>query len=323
MERLIYAEVLDRRGRVRERVPLEDLPFSIGRDYHNRLILDDPYVCARHAQIERSADGGLVLRDLESRNGVICGGQRVSELTLESDSVIRLGRTVLRFRDAEAGVPAALLDGPDRFARLPLRAIALALLGAVAAVTGFGEVRASFRPVDWVDVASAFATQILLLTLWAGMWAVITRVFGDRTRFTAHWIWAACYLVLDEWLGWAGSYARFLFAPIGLLEGVELGAGLALVVALLYGHLTLAGMTQVPRKALLAAATGTALLMANQLNTLVDRPDWVQVLPYWSRLEPLDPGWLPRDAPDAFFRRVEDLRHELDQLAHQPRKEPG
>lgn len=316
MDRVIFAEVLDRRGHVGERVRVTTLPFSIGRAYRNDLILEDAYVCPQHAQLEAGAEGGVYLRDLGSRNGLIQGGDRVAELRIEAGLSVRLGHTTVRFRDAETAVPPALYDDRYPLAQPLVRIAAVALLGVVAAVTALGELRETYRPVEWVDLASAFSTQILLLTLWAGIWALITRVFSHRTRFLAHWVLAASYLVLDEALSWAGSYARFLFAPILPLELFELTAGLVVIAALLYGHLTLAGMTQVPRKALLAVALGGGLLTANQLNTLVQRPDWTQVLPYWSQLQPVDPTWLPRDAPETFFQRVEGLRGELDQLAH-------
>jgi len=317
----MYAEVLDRRGRVRERVRVTDLPFSIGRAYGNDLILDDPYVCPEHARLEPGPDGNIYLRDLGSRNGLVRDGERLAQLGVESGPSVRLGRTVLRFRDARSEVPPALTDAASRFAIPLVQVSAVALLGAVVTVTALGELRETYRPVEWIDLANAFTTQILLLTLWAGLWALITRVFSHRTRFLAHWMLAASYLVLDEGLTWAGSYARFLFAPILLLEVIELATGLAVVVALLYGHLTLAGMTQVRRKTLLAVALGGGLLTANQLTNLLQRPDWIQVLPYWSRLHPVDPSWLPREAPEAFFQRVENVREELDQLSVQTRKE--
>jgi pSer/pThr/pTyr-binding forkhead associated (FHA) protein len=54
MERVIFVEVLDRRGRVAERAAVDQLPFRIGRGYDCDLILDDPHVDALHAVIERN-----------------------------------------------------------------------------------------------------------------------------------------------------------------------------------------------------------------------------------------------------------------------------
>ena len=46
-------------------------------------------------------------------------------------------------------------------------------------------------------------------------------------------------------------------------------------------------------------------------------PDWVSVLPYWSRLEPVPVAWLPRDGVDAFFEKAMAIGPELDQLARE------
>ncbi len=322
MERVVFAEVLDRRGHVRQRVRVANLPFSIGRGYQNDLILDDPYVSPRHAQLERDEDGSLRLRDLDSLNGLVRGGERPSELCVEGGKSVRLGHTTLRFPDADAALEPTLVDRPESNVSewLGTHWIApLAMLAAVAGVTVLAELRASYQPLEWADLASASLTNIMLLGLWAGFWALITRVLSHRSRFLAHWMLAGCYSLVDEGLGWAGTYARFLFAPILPVELFELVSGFCVVMGLLYGHLTLTGMTQVPRKAILAAALSAAFLSVSQLDTLARRPDWTQVLPYWSRLQPVDPSWLPTESPEAFFRGARDLRDELDHLAGRQR----
>ena len=65
MEGVIFAEVLDRRGQVRQRVRVERFPLTIGRAYSNDLILDDRYGCPQHARVsiregdKRSYDGSV------------------------------------------------------------------------------------------------------------------------------------------------------------------------------------------------------------------------------------------------------------------------
>ena len=66
----IILEVLDRRGRPLQRLRVETLPLTIGRDLGNDVQLDDPYVCPQHARIVRDPDGRLVVEDLSSVNGL-------------------------------------------------------------------------------------------------------------------------------------------------------------------------------------------------------------------------------------------------------------
>jgi DNA-binding NtrC family response regulator len=69
---------------------------TIGTNKSNDLVLDDPWVSRFHCEIavERR---GVRLRDLGSRNGTMVDGMRVFDAWLRPGSVIRLGRTALRF----------------------------------------------------------------------------------------------------------------------------------------------------------------------------------------------------------------------------------
>ena len=86
------------------------LPLRVGRAYDNDFILDDEYAAAHHAVIEPGPDGALVMRDLGTRNGLNHGRKRVQQLTLDGDTVVRMGHTSLRVRAADFPVPAELRD---------------------------------------------------------------------------------------------------------------------------------------------------------------------------------------------------------------------
>jgi hypothetical protein len=54
------------------------------------VVLDEPDVAARHAEI-RLTDGGLLLKGLESAGGTLLNGEPVSEAALASGDEIRIG----------------------------------------------------------------------------------------------------------------------------------------------------------------------------------------------------------------------------------------
>ncbi len=69
----------------------------IGRRAECDLVLDDSQVSGRHAEIQATGDGGLVLRDLGSTNGTRVDGVRLEGPgTLRGGEEIRIGETVLR-----------------------------------------------------------------------------------------------------------------------------------------------------------------------------------------------------------------------------------
>ena len=81
--------VVDPSGQ-RTRVPIETLPFLIGRQADNQLVLRDNRASRQHARIVVE-DGHYVLEDLASRHGIWVNGSRVSRHVLRSGDRIDLG----------------------------------------------------------------------------------------------------------------------------------------------------------------------------------------------------------------------------------------
>ncbi len=69
---------------------------DIGRASDNAIVLDDPSVSRRHAEI-MPADSGFLLRDLRSRNGVQVNGAPRREAVLQPGDRIRIGTVELEF----------------------------------------------------------------------------------------------------------------------------------------------------------------------------------------------------------------------------------
>jgi DNA-binding NtrC family response regulator len=89
-------------------------PMVFGSDPACGLVITDPHVSRRHAEIARTEEGH-VLRDLGSKNGTFVGRLAVKEVTLTSGAEIRVGTSTLRF---EVGGEEGRLT---RLARAPLR----------------------------------------------------------------------------------------------------------------------------------------------------------------------------------------------------------
>jgi len=75
---------------------VEVTPFVIGRDPSCSLVLVDPAVAARHAQLEIQPDGRVVLRDLGSATGTFTDAGRVEATWLDLPGAFRVGSTVVR-----------------------------------------------------------------------------------------------------------------------------------------------------------------------------------------------------------------------------------
>jgi pSer/pThr/pTyr-binding forkhead associated (FHA) protein len=88
---------------------LTEALITIGRAPDNIIVIDDPSISSRHAQLELS--GELYrLKDLDSTNGTRVNGIPVTETVLRFDDRIRLGGVEARFEpDARGSQPLPAL----------------------------------------------------------------------------------------------------------------------------------------------------------------------------------------------------------------------
>src|SRR5579884_532271 len=74
----------------REQIPLEPLPFFLGRNTGNNLVLRDNRVSRTHARIF-SEHNHYIIEDLDSRHGTWVNGQRVARHVLRNSDRIDFG----------------------------------------------------------------------------------------------------------------------------------------------------------------------------------------------------------------------------------------
>lgn len=319
MGTLVWVEVLDRRGAVRSRVALDELPATVGRGYGNRVILDDRYVCPVHARLIENEEGRLTLEDLDSVNGIYLRGQRDRQrrVAIQSGTEVRVGHTRLRFVHPEAEVPAAV---PDEAADSSLRALArsrLFALGALAVVTAtlvLADYLGSYERSIGDDLVAVALGIAVLLALWAGVWALATRVVLGRFEFVAHLAVAAGALWLIFLLSELGEYINFLFTShvVGYLP---IALGLLLVTALLYGHLLFASYMSRRRRLAWSVGVILAFVALGGLIQLAARNEFQAFLDDPGALKPVSARWVPARTADDYIADLPELKAELDDLA--------
>jgi hypothetical protein len=84
--------------------PLLGAVTTVGRGDDADVVLDDPGVSRRHAEIRVTTDGPHLvahIRDLGSTNGTFIDGSRVTGAELRDGNSITMGRTRLTFRSGE------------------------------------------------------------------------------------------------------------------------------------------------------------------------------------------------------------------------------
>lgn len=178
--------MLGRDGDVLQRVRLQALPFTLGRAYDNDLIVDDAYVAAHHARIERTDDGMAALVDLGSANGTldIDRGERVARTAVRDDQNLRIGHTRLRLRStAHAVAPERIDRGARLIERYWFSVFALLALMAYALLDANIQRNS---PADTHELLINPVTWVVAAYVWATLWALACRLFSGHARFIAH-----------------------------------------------------------------------------------------------------------------------------------------
>ncbi|MDO5146322.1 MAG: FHA domain-containing protein [Eubacteriales bacterium] len=72
------------------RIPVERLPFTIGRSPDNMLVLDDLYVARKHGRIVEEG-GNYILEDMGTANKIFADGKVTDRVTLSHKQTFYLG----------------------------------------------------------------------------------------------------------------------------------------------------------------------------------------------------------------------------------------
>jgi FHA domain len=193
-----FIETLARNGDVLSRQRFDALPVTLGRGYDNDFVLDDAHTAPRHAILDRDADGGLVLRDLGSQNGIVLHGRRQPEVPLDGTTVVRLGHTRLRVRDA--GFPVAPEVTDTTMHAWEGGAPALAGLALIALFVGVEEALTDTEGFQAIRYLLTIAAGLTAGLVWSGVWALVNRLFGGHARLGRHlFILGAGLVTIGAW----------------------------------------------------------------------------------------------------------------------------
>jgi hypothetical protein len=318
-------DVLDRDGHVLQTHALAHWPLTIGRALSCTLVLDDPHCAPLHLRIEPDADGRLVASSPPTRNGWKLDGvpqpqQRAVPLHAAlgvRELALQVGATRLLLRAAHTPLAPELPLEPPLAGGVPR---ALAWTGAAlllfAALQAF-LIYVSYNP----DSANNFVLPRIggvatSLALWAGNWALASKLFTRQLQFWRH-VRIAAFGYVGWWAVQALAQALAFMLDWGFLDTFGNLITIFCGAAVVYAHLR---ALQPARARAFAWAIGGLALGIGIAGLLVNY-QWQQRFAgklYMTSLLP--PAWrLERLAPSVgsarFFEGARRLQPRLDEAA--------
>ena len=334
----LILEILDPRGyTIRQR--LDGQPLVLGRGLSNDVILDDAYVDARHARLERDTGGAWSIVDLGTVNGLYANGERAgASAPVDVGTEVRIGRTLLRFRDSDEVVPPALVDDQaptsSRAPVEPVRAAPVAdgapageerraarLLTTRGRLVVVGATLAAIAINSWLgDTSRSPAGSVLgivltagaMLSAWAVTWAAASRRADRRFHFLGHlavvcavFLAAIAAVEVNEWL-------TFLFPGAGVVAVLYVAAFLLLAAAIVAGHLGVSGALPRRQRWRIGFMVSGAILALTVFAVLVKDETFSDVPKFEGGLKPLSSAVIPARSVDDFGAAMAKAKRKAD-----------
>jgi len=317
MDPVVIAEVLEKSGKVHERVRLTQFPATIGRGYDSDMILGDEFVSAHHAQIFLDDTGAPMIVDLRTENGtyLLPSMQAVQQLALGAETLLRLGHTLVRLRRPEFAVAATRIDTltQSRVTRFigsgwmlaALSVLLLGILGLHAYQLSAQQIKLSKLLLETVEIG-------ILVPIWAGLWAILSRVFAHHTAYVTHAVIATLALMSFFVADTLAEYYAFAFSAQLSAEILfhALFGGLAALI--LYWHLRFATLLAPRHIAVGSAMIAAGIVALSGFSTYVQGLDFNDTLPYPPELKPAQFRVVPEKSLDDFVRAAEQLPQQIE-----------
>ena len=253
----LVLRVATRHGRGAEFHKFSADAVSVGRGLHNDVIVADPWYGAAQFRLRR-AEGRILLDVLDATNPALLNGRRCSGtgIALEPGAVLTLGQTVVKVMLESTPVPPARTDSWAWWAPLgrgrPVLAVLLVALTAAAAL--YFDYLDTFEVPDWGELLSGVLFLVLVITGWAGLWAVAGRVLRNQPQFSSQLFVSALVTLLTMVLTLGAGYVAYAIGFDAAVHALDWLLGAMLSFTLVYANLRLATNLRRP-------ATAAALLV--------------------------------------------------------------
>lgn len=315
---LALVELLDRDGTVRQAWPVWAWPVTLGRAIDNDIVIDDPALAGHHLRLEGERgpdlqDGAVPrLHVLPSLNAAQLGRRRLAPGSQVpwAGEVLRAGHSMLRLRHrGEVLAPEQpLARGSAPKATLLLFLVLMLWAGGVQWL-------ALDPDAKWTDWVPGLLAWPAALAVWAGGWALLSRLFQRRSDFGVHLGIAVRYLlainVAEEGLP---AVAGMLGVPVLSHVAPAVGIGLAALGVLAH---TRQVWPRPARWLALAAVSGLAVMAVLTLALNQQRTDrWFTAL-YLTALPPPALNAARSVDVDTFLQAAEGLKDRVDARVRQ------
>lgn len=313
-------EILDRRRQVTERIKVTNTtPLTLGRDYRNDAVLDDPYVCPSHLKIRLDSDKRLVVEDLGSVNGLFCNGDKrpVPGAVLSSGQTFRVGHTLLRYRHRSFPLAKTRLDKSTRgtvwlFRNPWFNTLAVLLTACYFMLEAFLDTTLRF---DLFRLARDVLPYAFFVLAWAIIWSLVNRLTLDHLAFFSHTAIVATGLLSGALFYLVDDHILFALAIDSQLVFLWVVGSALIGTTMLYAHLRFCSKATPLTLAGVASTIMLFLIGVGAIYYEVEKSKFSTDPSFNVLLKPPAFQLVDGESPEGFFARTHTLKEKLERAA--------
>ncbi|MDE1151331.1 MAG: FHA domain-containing protein [Micavibrio sp.] len=283
---------------------IETFPATIGRGYHNDVILGDPHISPQHLRIDYNGSD-FIIAELGSENGLTLNDKhfKATETHLKSGDAVRIGRTEIRVFDPFHPVAATqALAKQDPVVAWLSRSVNIWLSFTVAIGSYLGWTYLEVWDEELSNsLVRAGIMSALGILIWALIWGVAGKLVRHKSRYRSHVALASLAVTAFVAAGMLEYYVDFLSNENTVADVFAGGINLFIIGALLYYALTLATDLSQRKKRMWAGFFAGGLLMAFVGMATLNKDKFQQAPDYAARLEPYFASLAPAESLDTFM----------------------
>ncbi len=318
MERLIV-QLGNKQGRAANVVRSREGSLTVGRSYDNDLVLTDIHIAPAQVTFQRTEDQWS-MHILDQTNPVLLNDQPITGdmSVVRSGDRVTLGRTRLTIyaddHPVEPTKKLVLYNWLERHSPSVLTAIGF-LVTVCLADLGFGYLLES-TDLKWSEFAYAELWAVVVIVIWAGIWALAGRVIRQQPRFLLQLMVTTFTYLLVVVLTLTLGYFIYLFHNPQVTELAYWA--LAFIALVVLFRLNLLVATHVERTLLVSVILAAAILgviysfvLLSETEEFVYEPEFSQSL-----MPPLF-GEVGGKSSEHFFSALEETANKAEAQAQE------
>ena len=298
-------------------IKLSHNKVSIGRAPSNDVIINDPYVSARHLLCS-VVDGGWQVEDLGSDNGSFLGEERLNVATPHAfitGHTLTIGQTkIIRHDLASTVAPTLILEKKSRlisFIDSNAWIISLVFISMLAINLG------TFYAFRWNDEAGKFLSAVAAISSalvlgWSVPWSLAGRLLRGRAQFFLHIFFACVFLICAAFQTILQGYVDYVLSDNIFAKSFDVFSNFILMTFIIYMSLLLS--SRMPRQKSLSTAAffSAGVLAIIMIMVTISQRDFEQNPEPPSTMQAWPSGLLPSQDIDSFLKkssaRVEKIK---------------